>query len=536
MGNLLSQTSQSVSTTEVPINPQQDFWEFDELTFDTRFDTGSLMNVDQVSSGWYNIWVAPDCFKTQYECVQRSVFFHFKCVPKVQIQQNKRFRVKFQIVNMQKQKLAMYKRGLLPVYCGPSTGGKWKYLPYPLESYQTVEYNDVKKTQIVWTYDFSALDISGVSFAFTFPYSYQDCQNLCNYLEQSLFYDSDIYFHRELIHTSQEGRRIDLMTITAQDPEMMADVNKEYETEPYLPNLFPEKKDSKTPKNSLNKKDHRPFIFKNRKYVFFTARCHPGESHGSFMLQSFLLGLINKADNVSKELLKTCVFVIIPMLNPDGVYKGFQRLDPLGENWNSIYHIADPKLHAGPYASMEVAKNMASRMILFIDWHSHANKHSGFTYCRWSADIDEKTDIRTFVRMIDIYSKHFDLNSCGSAPAPKNKKKSGVSKGEIGRVTNCLHCYTLECGYHVGKKDPDRYDPIKNPKQDLKREVPHVLGIDEYLEIGNGTRLALADFLGVHPDSMLPKTFYGDIKTMREAIKKSLQAGTLEEEQEDNSN
>lgn len=103
-----------------------------------------------------------------------------------------------------------------------------------------------RKTQIVWTYDFTPLDAAGVSFAFTFPYSYQDCQNLCNFLEKNLFYDSDIYFHRELINTSQEGRRIDLMTITAQDPEMMADVNKEFETEPYLPNLFPEKKETNT--------------------------------------------------------------------------------------------------------------------------------------------------------------------------------------------------------------------------------------------------------------------------------------------------
>lgn len=86
MGNLLSQASQPTSSPEPNLNPQQGLWEFDELSIDSRFDTGTLMMADQISSAWYNLWVAPDCYQTQYESTQRSVCFHFKTVVKVPIQ------------------------------------------------------------------------------------------------------------------------------------------------------------------------------------------------------------------------------------------------------------------------------------------------------------------------------------------------------------------------------------------------------------------------------------------------------------------
>jgi len=53
-----------------------------------------------------------------------------------------------------------------------------------------------------------------------------------------------------------------------------------------------------------------------------SARSHPGESPASFMLKGFLKSLLDKDNEVSKVLLENFVFVIVPMLNPDGVYKG----------------------------------------------------------------------------------------------------------------------------------------------------------------------------------------------------------------------
>ena len=75
----------------------------------------------------------------------------------------------------------------------------------------------------------------------------------------------------------------------------------------------------------------RPFQFeKNKKVVVFTARVHPGESPGSHVLNGALNLITDLKSEQGKLLRKNYVFKIIPCLNPDGVSRGYYRLDTLG--------------------------------------------------------------------------------------------------------------------------------------------------------------------------------------------------------------
>lgn len=73
----------------------------------------------------------------------------------------------------------------------------------------------------------------------------------------------------------------------------------------------------------------RPMMFEGKKTIFLTSRVHPGETPASFVLNGIINFLTSK--NYSGEqqdtLLDNFVFKIIPMLNPDGVYRGYYRLD-----------------------------------------------------------------------------------------------------------------------------------------------------------------------------------------------------------------
>lgn len=95
---------------------------------------------------------------------------------------------------------------------------------------------------------------------------------MLNKYEEAYKNHPSIYFHRELLINSVEGRRIDLLTITKKVPG-------ENTTEDYLPNLFPE-----------GKRRAQKF---DKPTIFVTARVHPGETQGSHMMSgllSFLIG------------------------------------------------------------------------------------------------------------------------------------------------------------------------------------------------------------------------------------------------------
>lgn len=55
-----------------------------------------------------------------------------------------------------------------------------------------------------------------------------------------------------------------------------------------------------------------------------TARTHPGETYGSWMMDGFLK-FITSNDPIAINLRKIIVFKIIPMINPDGVIIGNYR-------------------------------------------------------------------------------------------------------------------------------------------------------------------------------------------------------------------
>lgn len=170
-------------------------------------------------------------------------------------------------------------------------------------------------------------------FALTYPFSYADSQNLLDKYEKLYANHPKIYFHRELLVTSLEGRRVDLVTITSRE-------NATRDSEDRIPNLFPEGRP-------------RPLRFR-KPTVFVAARVHPGETQGSHMMNGLLSFLLSeyvsivsvsftkyqKASNnalIASAVLSKFVFKIVPMLNPDGVYKGFFRLDSLGQNLNRYY-------------------------------------------------------------------------------------------------------------------------------------------------------------------------------------------------------
>lgn len=80
----------------------------------------------------------------------------------------------------------------------------------------------------------------------------------------------------------------------------------------------------------------RPLRFK-KPVVLVSARVHPGESSASFAMKGVIDFLTSHTDLRANLLRKMFVFMIIPMINVDGVYHGHFRMDVEGKNLNRYY-------------------------------------------------------------------------------------------------------------------------------------------------------------------------------------------------------
>ncbi|VDK81452.1 unnamed protein product [Dibothriocephalus latus] len=91
------------------------------------------------------------------------------------------------------------------------------------------------------------------------------------------------------------------------------------------------------------------FGLPKKRIVFVTARVHPGESPSSYVCQG-LIDFLTSSHSIAKQLRLHLVFMIVPMLNPDGVFFGNHRSSLLGfdlnRHWQEPLPVAQPTIHS----------------------------------------------------------------------------------------------------------------------------------------------------------------------------------------------
>ena len=130
----------------------------------------------------------------------------------------------------------------------------------------------------------------------------------------------NIYIHREILYYSRERRPMEMITFTDKTKIME-------EREELIDELFPDAQGDPTT---------RPFRF-DKPTIFISSRVHPGETPASFVLDGIWKFLTNENNEQARILREKFVFKVVPMLNPDGVYRGYYRLDTLAQNLNRYY-------------------------------------------------------------------------------------------------------------------------------------------------------------------------------------------------------
>lgn len=152
---------------------------------------------------------------------------------------------------------------------------------------------NAKNFSITFKHKFEA-DNDTTYFALCYPYSYEECQTRLKELDIKFANEpqrdskkTEIFYQRELLINSCQGRRVDLITISStkniywdRREKTIGEIWNAFCIYIYKEGLFPEGKP-------------RPYTFCNKPVFFVTARVHPGETPGAHIFNGLLEFLIS---------------------------------------------------------------------------------------------------------------------------------------------------------------------------------------------------------------------------------------------------
>jgi len=191
-----------------------------------------------------------------------------------------------------------------------------------------------------------------VFFSTSFPYSLSEVYDSIREYEKRISSHegpSKLYYTRELLTRSLLGRRVELLTVTNRDEKDDKCQDRETKLEHLFPSEYSQEESRKTLKEYETyetkmrggfglSEGQRPLLpLRAKPTIMLTCRVHPGETPSQYLLDGAMRLLLDPENPLGNKLRDHFVFKIIPVLNPDGVVLGHNRLDARGRNLNRCY-------------------------------------------------------------------------------------------------------------------------------------------------------------------------------------------------------
>ncbi|XP_061527813.1 cytosolic carboxypeptidase 1 isoform X1 [Phycodurus eques] len=268
-------------------------------------------------------------------------------------------------------------------------------------------------------------------FSYHYPYTYSSLKMHLSKLEAMRA--PEIYLRQDVLCETLGGNSCPFLTITA----------------------MPES----------NSSDHI-CQFRNRPFIFLSARVHPGETNASWVMKGTLEFLMGTS-LLAATLREAYIFKIVPMLNPDGVVNGNHRCSLSGEDLNRQWQNPNPELHPTIYHTKSLLQYLAHTQrapLVFCDYHGHSRKKNVFMYgCSlketiWqsnisaaSSDLQEDLAYRALPKILSQIAPAFSMASCSFVV---ERSKESTARVVVWREIGVQRSYTMEstvCGCDQGK-------------------------------------------------------------------------------------
>ncbi|CCW66505.1 unnamed protein product [Phytomonas sp. Hart1] len=341
---------------------------------------------------------------------------------------------------------------------------------------------------------------------------------------KNAFQSQNIYFHREILCQTLEGRRVDLLTISGMSGAMLE--------EPRMALLSDE---HGIPVSSAQSSTTRPIRFSGKRYVVLSARVHAGECPASHMMHGCIEYLLNSKDPRACALREHFVFFIVPMLNPDGVLRGHSRADAAGVDLNRTYRNRSFRRHPATFSLWALLRSLSEvpeQLALFVDMHAHSNQRGIFFY---GNNIDTTSHFETlmYTQLVAFNSPYLEFKQCDFTESNMfATSRSGTCKNSSCRVAlyteaGVLHSYTIEASYVEGNV----FTPVValtnitgREDETLENESAGKLRytVRSFNITGEAILLGLLDKHSLNPVSRLPHTMFRNFEGLKQWLSRQV--------------
>lgn len=155
--------------------------------------------------------------------------------------------------------------------------------------------------------------------------------------------------------------------------------------------------------------------------VWLVARQHPSEVGGSWMLEGLLDWLLDEGPQ-AQELLRRARFLVIPVLNPDGVVRGDGRLNLLGLDLNRQWAEPDPDREPTIAAATDAMRDSAEEapVTLVADFHSHQRRPNFYYYNDEETTSPEvHSEIVDFMELTEEINPEWSVSASSARPVTR---------------------------------------------------------------------------------------------------------------------
>lgn len=374
------------------------------LEFESRFESGNLQKAVQVGPYDYELTLRCDMFTTKH-----TQWFYFRV-------RNMKAGVKyrFTIVNLMKSS-SLYNYGMKPLLYSERAAKEknigWQRAGFNIRYYRNCNQNNLNDNDtkalycLTWSLQFP-YESDTCYLSHCYPYTYSQLQQYLQRISSNPTIAS--YCKLRILCHSLAGNAVYVMTITSQGEN---------------------KCEGKT-----------------KKAVVVTARVHPGETNGSWMMEGFLDFLLG--DSADAQLLRdTFVFKVVPMLNPDGVIVGNYRCSLAGRDLNRNYKTTLKDAFPCVWHTRKMVEKLLTEtnVVLYCDFHGHNRKNNAFMYgCNTRGDASTNLSERVFPLMMSKNaSNKFSFKSCKFRV---QKSKEGTGRIVMWRL-GIRNSYTMEATF-----------------------------------------------------------------------------------------